>query len=166
MLHITGKNNMRQERRVAIDQRDLTSSCISLFFFCSIRSLPIHAFCLSRHHTPSYNLSLCAAALTITSWVARPPGAHHKQQQAHAILLLILLISRCFDLIEPASRPPCSVLMCFVLVVLYLTVQVGRVRGSNALSHPWNFDPFSFLMLRCMGLGYSPFNCSARAPPF
>ena len=109
-------------------------------FFQSTRltRLPIHASCLSGHHAPSYNpdLSLCAAALTITSWVARPPGAHHKQQQAHATLLLNLLISRCFDLIEPASRPPCSVLMCFVLVVLYLTVQVGRVRGSNALSHP------------------------------
>ena len=52
--------------------------------------LPIHAPCLSRHHTPSYNMSsLCApAALTITSWVARPPGAHHKQQQAHITLLL------------------------------------------------------------------------------
>ena len=147
---------MRQERRVAIDQRDLASSCISLFFFCSIRSLPIHAFCLSRHHTPSYNLSLCAAALTITSWVARPPGAHHKQQQAHAILLLNLLISRCFDLIEPASRPPCSVLMCFVFGRSLPDCPSRAGERLECSFSPWNFDPFSFLMLRCMGLGYCP----------
>jgi hypothetical protein len=147
---------MRQERRVAIDQRDLTSSCISLFFFCSIRSLPIHAFCLSRHHTPSYNLSLCAAALTITSWVARPPGAHHKQQQAHAILFAQSAHLSVFRL-NRTGKP--ATVFCTHVLRFGRSLPDCPSRAGERLEcsfSPWNFDPFSFLMLRCMGLGYCP----------
>ena len=103
MLHITGKNHSGRSAA----QLRLSNLLEFLFLFTF---LPIHAPCLSRHHTPSYGifLSLCAGCAGNPKLVGgSPTRAHHKQQKVHIIFLLLTLrISRCFDLIEPASRPP------------------------------------------------------------
>ena len=141
------------------------SSCILILFSSSCQSTRSACRGITHHRTISFSLHAPAAPI-ITSWVARPPGAHHKQQQVHIIsLLLTLHISRCFSLDRQAGHRGLSS-WATDWITLYLTFQVRRA-GGKCSSLPWSFDLFYFLVLeRSMGLGYSPLTHSAFAPPF